>query len=280
MDKNYQNYFTTGEFAKLCNVKKQTLFHYDELGIFSPEIKTDNGYRYYSFVQLETFLVISILKELGMPLNLIKNYLDHRSPSELIELLEKQKTVIADKIAELQNMHHLIERKIQMAQDACTINPNEIVLKFLPAAYLVRTPTKNMDKEKNIAISLSQHIHYCKQHNICSSSITGEILSFEDIKNDIYTHYTYFYTTLDEESYAHHNFVKEAGLYLIAHHEGGYYTLPKTYKKILNFLDEHHLNVKSAFYEDVLLDDLSVDGYENYVFKISIMVEENFSHTP
>ena len=33
--KNSKNYFTTGEFAKICGVKKQTLFHYDDIGIFS-----------------------------------------------------------------------------------------------------------------------------------------------------------------------------------------------------------------------------------------------------
>ena len=31
--------FTTGEFATLCGVKKQTLFHYDEIGILQPEYR-------------------------------------------------------------------------------------------------------------------------------------------------------------------------------------------------------------------------------------------------
>ena len=35
MGKNPQ-YLTTGEFARLCGVSKHTLFHYDELGVFSP----------------------------------------------------------------------------------------------------------------------------------------------------------------------------------------------------------------------------------------------------
>ena len=48
-------YFTTGEFAKLWGVKKQTLFHYDEIGIFKPAIKKPNGYRYYSYQQFEVF---------------------------------------------------------------------------------------------------------------------------------------------------------------------------------------------------------------------------------
>ncbi|MFE4512310.1 MerR family DNA-binding transcriptional regulator, partial [Bacillus subtilis] len=49
MSEDVKKYFTTGEFSKLCRVKKQTLFHYDEIGLFSPEIKKENGYRYYSY---------------------------------------------------------------------------------------------------------------------------------------------------------------------------------------------------------------------------------------
>ena len=89
-NKNLDSYFTTGEFAKLCKVKKQTLFHYDDIGIFSPEIKSENGYRYYAYNQLEVFGVISILKEMDMPLKAIKKYLDNRSPKDLIDLLNKQ----------------------------------------------------------------------------------------------------------------------------------------------------------------------------------------------
>nr|WP_243686593.1 MerR family DNA-binding transcriptional regulator [Clostridioides difficile] len=34
-----KNYFTTGEFAKICGINKKTLFHYDDIGLFSPELK-------------------------------------------------------------------------------------------------------------------------------------------------------------------------------------------------------------------------------------------------
>lgn len=52
------DYFTTGEFAKICSVSKQTLIYYDRVGIFSPDITGSNGYRYYSYTQIETFTVI------------------------------------------------------------------------------------------------------------------------------------------------------------------------------------------------------------------------------
>ena len=82
--------FTTGEFARLCGVKRHTLFHYDEIGIFSPALRGENGYRYYAPAQIEVFHVIAALKELGMPLAEIRSYLDRRSPAALLERLDRE----------------------------------------------------------------------------------------------------------------------------------------------------------------------------------------------
>lgn len=38
---------TTAQFAALHEVNKRTLHYYDSIGLFSPETKGDNHYRYY-----------------------------------------------------------------------------------------------------------------------------------------------------------------------------------------------------------------------------------------
>ena len=48
---------TTGEFAKICNVKKHTLFHYDDIGLLKPDYYDENGYRFYSYSQLNLFYI-------------------------------------------------------------------------------------------------------------------------------------------------------------------------------------------------------------------------------
>ncbi|MCY9072428.1 MerR family transcriptional regulator [Bacillus inaquosorum] len=98
MDLHLQTHLTTGQFSKLMGVSKDTLFHYDRIGIFSPELKADNGYRYYSINQIDVFQVISTLKELEMPLKEIKEYLNKRSPVELIYLLESKKQFLTLKL--------------------------------------------------------------------------------------------------------------------------------------------------------------------------------------
>ena len=100
MKKN-REYFTTGEFAKIFGVKKQTLFYYDECGIYKPDISGENGYRYYSFTQLEIYAVILMLRELDVPRNEIKDPMYHRSPEGLIALLESKRNQLDNKISYL-----------------------------------------------------------------------------------------------------------------------------------------------------------------------------------
>ncbi len=87
MDRNL--YMTTGEFAALMGVSKHTLFHYDDIGLFSPEYVAENGYRMYSLYQLETLETILMLRDLGMPLKEIRQFLQVRSPKSWSGSLRK-----------------------------------------------------------------------------------------------------------------------------------------------------------------------------------------------
>ena len=95
MPSQKQHYCTIGQFAELCNVSKQTLQYYDRLGVFSPEVVDDNGYRYYAFHQLDSFRILMALKVIHTPLKTIKDYLQHRSKDELLALLFAQRKTAA-----------------------------------------------------------------------------------------------------------------------------------------------------------------------------------------
>ena len=59
----------TGEFAKLCGVNKRTLHYYDEQGIFSPDHVDANGYRCYAVRQLYPFIMIRLLRQMGLDIH-------------------------------------------------------------------------------------------------------------------------------------------------------------------------------------------------------------------
>ena len=97
-----------GDFARLCNTNKRTLFHYDEIGLFSPAYTDEKGYRFYTESQCDVFFTITCLKELGMPLKEIKRYIDHRNPADLERLLLEQQKKVKQELKRLHRIEQVL----------------------------------------------------------------------------------------------------------------------------------------------------------------------------
>lgn len=270
MNSRSQTHFTTGEFAELCCVTKHTLFHYDEIGIFSPEVR-EQGYRYYAVSQIEVFFVIAALKKLGMPLKGIKEYLDRRTPEALVKLLEEQEDQVQKRIAELQEMREVIRQKAALTRSAFTIQDGEMSLRWMPEEHLLVTAIGRND-DKAWAIAVAKHVKFCQDQGVPNPYTFGGAQDLTQVARGDYAAYEIFYTRVGRPPMrAGH--LKPAGNYIVAYHTGGYDGLGELYEKIFKYAQSHQLDLKGYCYEDVLLDDLSVLGYENYALKVSVLAE-------
>lgn len=111
-------YMTTGEFASAMGVSKDTLFHYDDIGLFCPEKVSENGYRYYSIYQMETFDTIRMLRDLGIPLKEIRDMLAHRSPERVMHVFAGREQQIDRQIEKLKEMKQWLSRRREKIADA------------------------------------------------------------------------------------------------------------------------------------------------------------------
>lgn len=270
-NKNSQ-YLTAGEFAKIASTTKHTLFHYDEIGIFSPEFKDKNDYRYYSPYQIENFIVISSLKELGMSLKEIKNYLDNRSPDALIDLLQVQKIKIEKKIEYLNALNSFIDNRIDLTKSIYSIEKDTVFIEEKTLEKLVITNALPSYDQKSLAISVFNHIKHCEESNILIPSEMGQILKMNEVLNNDYLNYSHFFTKVSDNFTKGKLFIKPSGKYLTIHHTKGYETIGDSYTKLLDYAKNNLISLNQNFYEDIILDDLSVVGYENYAIKISVLI--------
>lgn len=264
-----QGYLTTGDFARLCGTTKHTLFHYDQMGIFSPAVKGENGYRYYTFPQMDVFYVISTLKELGMPLADIRAYLDRRSPEQLVALLAQESVELEEKIRRLRQMRDLILRKAELTRAAMAADREGMRVAERPQALFIVTPRR---PGENINLAFVAHMQYREARHIVSPYPVGTIMSLEGAGRDSTEGYCAFYTQVDRRPRGVPVTVRPAGQYLTACHTGGYGTAYRTYRRMLAWAQEQGLSLTGPFYEDALLDELSVDGYDNYVLQMSILI--------
>lgn len=270
MSNDYKKYFNTGEFAKLCHVKKQTLFHYDDIGIFSPEVKGENGYRYYSYQQYEVFGVISMLKELNMPLKEIKAYLDNRTPESLVNLFENKLTDIDKEIKNLQRTRMLMEKKLCAIKKSTLINPDKITIEFMEEECLVISrPIENISHKEYIR-TVSDHVDYCFSNHLNSDYSIGLIITKENILKGVEYNYSHLYSRINCQLEIPHTFIKPRGLYAVAYHKGDPDTLNESYQRVVQYLEKANLKMGSYAYEEFILDETTVIDKENYLTQILV----------
>ena len=132
-----EKYLSTGEFARICGVEKHVLFHYEEIGLFQPVLVLENGYRYYSYHQYDTFVVIRLLRSLGMSLRDIGVYLDQRTPERFLALLREKDRELAREIRRLEDTRRTLDRISAMVSEVIG-GEKGVHLERLPAARRCR----------------------------------------------------------------------------------------------------------------------------------------------
>lgn len=122
-----KNRYLIGEVCKLFNVTRDTLIHYDKIGLLSPKKDNSNGYRYYDIEDLNCLTDILLFKKLNLPLSDINKAIKNSSPSDILELIKERERYLQEemnRIVELQKI--LTSMKLNI--EACTTNLDKIEL--------------------------------------------------------------------------------------------------------------------------------------------------------
>lgn len=289
--KKAKEYLTTGEFAKLFGVKKQTMFHYDDMGIFRPEIVGDNGYRYYGYDQMETFSIILMLRELGLSISEIKEQIESRSPESLVELLDSKIKDVDKKIDRLKWAKEYIKRKTVTTCEGIAIRDaygdlrtGEVFSQELPDEVMITTRYSGSVDDRTMNEAVGEHFRYLRSLGMDSCYPDGATIprsSVELSEDGIRYSYDRYYTILTDSeakrllSAGGHDgltVLDGGGKFIAIYDERGYSGVGECIGKLLKYADEHGLKLGEDFYEDVIWDDLSGRSNDNYLIKISIRV--------
>ena len=126
--------FQIGEFSKIGQVSPRQLRRYDEMGLLKPlHVDRFTGYRYYSAEQLPRLNRILALKELGLSLSQIGQYLNQEiSTAELRGMLALKQSQIEQQLqAEAARLRYIASRIDQIDRHG-VLESDEVVLKSVP----------------------------------------------------------------------------------------------------------------------------------------------------
>ena len=115
-------YYTTGEFARMAHVTIRTIRYYDKKGLLKPSFINESGYRMYSdedFLKLQKILS---LKYLGFSLNEIGNMTIHDTSADILKSLKMQIGLVHKKMENLEQM----EKALQNTTDSGGDEPDRL----------------------------------------------------------------------------------------------------------------------------------------------------------
>ncbi len=265
---NQTKYLTISEFAKMNGVSKHTLYHYDDIQLFSPIHVDDNKYRYYSIDQIETFQTITILKDLGMPLKEIKTFLDQRNPQSVYDVLNDREKDIDYQIQHLKKIKSFIQNNKNSISKYQQTNFNTIEIQEFDERYYLRTDIKN-NNEKEWAIATNQLIEQTKEIDFLIAYIQYR----KDIEKNIFNNYTNVILLLPHKIKNKDLKTLSKGRYLVAYHKGDFIQIGKTYKKMMTYIQDHHLEIEDEIIEYYVVDNLVTKNPDEYITEINIKLK-------
>lgn len=139
--------YLIGELAKMFNVSRQTLRHYDKLGLLKPEIvDPENQYRYYSIRQIMRLESITIMRAEDFSLEEIAEFFQTTNMEEKIKQVKRQEEALEKKIAEWSQ----IKKRMSFYRDyygrQLDSNPVGVVqLRYFNQRHLYRLELKKKD---------------------------------------------------------------------------------------------------------------------------------------
>lgn len=275
MERKQTEFMSTGEFAKLCEVPKHILFHYDEIGLFKPAITKDNGYRYYSFRQYDTFSIIVSLKRLGMPLKEIKEFMDNRNPQSLISLLDEKSKEIIREINRLKEINTEIKSLKNLTETTLALEDkyNQIELVYLDDFYAFKSQPMYGNEDNSLPNFISALIDFRKCSNSTTIDFLGAALDMGNILEKRFNSFSYLFIKGDniKEDYS---LVKTSGWYLQVYYKGSYQNISSIYSQLITYAEEKNIKLGKQVFEEYLLFEVATKEKSEYVTLITVELEK------
>lgn len=257
-----KKYFTSGEFAKICGIPKHVLYHYDDIDLFKPAIIKENGYRYYSHHQYDTFSIISLLKHFGMSLSDIKIYLKQRSPQLLLKVLEEKDQEIQKEIRRLKNTRDFIQSIKKTTQYALQADTREIKLVSLPEELLLCS--EDTEGSKSFASYMEEYANFCQDNYLAHGDRVGVMFDINRLRQKQYLGFQYLFTRAKHKKSGNIR-KRKAGQYLLTYYKGSYEHIHEAYERMLQYAQTHAISLGKYAYEEYMIADFSQCSCDEYI---------------
>lgn len=115
-----------GELARLAGVSVRTLHHYQEIGLLLPSARSSSGYRLYGAQEVVRLQQITSLREIGLSLAAIRDFLDddENSPATCLSV---HIAALDEQIARQTNLRDRLNLLLQDVERQGQVDQNQVL---------------------------------------------------------------------------------------------------------------------------------------------------------
>lgn len=267
-----QKLLKNGEFARLCNTTKDTLFHYDRLDLLKPAVIAPNGYRYYGVNQIYFFDLIATLKEVGLSLEEIKGYIKNREVDNFLAMLREKDQLLKQEQARLQRRRRLLANTIKITESSYDAEEDQILLCRCEEEYMILSEQAADHSEKALLEILGRHLRYCSKYNYYDDFAIGEIIGPEQIRQGSFLT-SCFFSKIQKAVKSSFLHCKPAGTYAVKYIRNSYAGLNAAYRKFYAEVQKKNLETDGGIYQEDITNYLSESDASDYLMKLSIKIK-------
>lgn len=264
--------YKIGDISKLYNISNDILRYYEKIGLLTPDVRGENGYRYYSEKQLWKLNNIRSLRSLGVGLKEIIDFLHTRSIKKTEEMIEFQLKKIDENLKELLKLKNELELKKENIRYFENFSKYEIPeIKFFPERSILLKKGEFKD-ESEINLELKKLKRSSEEDNdfIFTKSEIGTLIKLEEWEKGNYFNYMGTFVITDEIK----NSILESGEYLTYFFRGDYNFTEKHYITLKKYMNEKGYRAKGDIIELYHIEMHITENKEEYVTEIQIPLEK------
>jgi len=263
-----QDMLTIKEFSRLTGIRQSTLRHYDEVKLFQPNKRGENGYRYYSAPQTVAVNLINVMHNVNIPIKKISEIKMQKSPESVLELLHKQELELNKELFNLQQAYAIVHTYCSLIREGLQVDENAITHCQMVASPIELGPVNDFSSGY-FYDSFFNFIQQMTERRINPAYPAGGYYENMDAFLTSPGHPTRFFSLTPTG-----RDLKEAGEYLVGYTRGYYGSIGDLPERINAYATENGYTFAGPAYETYLHDEISVDDPDRYLIQASVAVKK------
>jgi len=264
-----KEYLTISEFARISGLSTDTLRYYDKEDILNAAMVDDNNYRLYHISQISLAKMISVLADLHVPLDKIRQLVKERKPEDLMKVFNNHEYVITNQLRSLSEACSVIKLYSELLAEGICANESELTVREVPEKrYILGDINDFSDYDGHI----EEYLRFCFSETEPPMNplypVGGYFDTMDDFVNEP-SQPTRFFST-DPNGYDK----KAQGFYLIGYNRGNYGETGDLPERMMEYADMKGLTFIGPVFNIFLFDELSYGTPENYLLQASVSVKK------